>query len=96
MIPSALFDHRRCGHEKVCYICVAQSNRILGTRKGVIFLCLPGTYSSSWLRQNSETYRAIFSRPAQAGLTTAAYSFALHVLCSLRAKRLVSMTDRQF
>jgi hypothetical protein len=33
-----------------------------------LFLCLPGAYSSSRLRRNSETYRAIFSRPAKAGL----------------------------
>jgi hypothetical protein len=33
-----------------------------------LFLCLPGTYSSSRLRQDSETYRAISSRPAKAGL----------------------------
>lgn len=36
------------------------SEASLWRKEGDYFSLLTGTYSSSWLRQNSETYRAIF------------------------------------
>jgi hypothetical protein len=67
-------------------------------QRGRIFFvaCLPGTYSSSRLAGTRQRDRAIFSRPAQAGLTTSSVFICSAGLMQPPRKRLVSIMIANF
>jgi hypothetical protein len=66
-----------------------------GSEERAAFFAYPGTYSSARKRA-SETYRAIFSRPAQAGLTTSSVFICSAVSYAASAQTPCQHDDRQF